>query len=39
MPRTHKPKPTDIPEAVLEHFAGPARPMSQAELLELFGAN
>ena len=32
MPRTRKPKPTDIPEAVLDHFAGPARPMSQAEV-------
>ena len=32
MPRTRKPKPTDVPEAVLDHFAGPARPMSQAEV-------
>jgi transposase-like protein len=32
MARTRKPKPTDIPEAVLDHFAGPARAMSQAEV-------
>ena len=32
MPRTRKPKPTDIPEDVLNHFAGPARPMSQADV-------
>ncbi len=32
MPRTRKPKPTDIPEEVLDHFAGPARPMSQADV-------
>ena len=32
MPRTRKPKPTDIPEEILDHFAGPARPMSQAEV-------
>jgi len=32
MPRTRKPKPTDIPEEVLNHFAGPARPMSQADV-------
>ena len=31
MPRTRKPKPTDVPEEVLDHFAGPARPISQAE--------
>jgi hypothetical protein len=31
MPRTRKPHPTDFPEEVLDHFAGPARPMSQAE--------
>jgi transposase-like protein len=31
MPRTRKPKPTDFPEAVLDHFAGPARRISQAE--------
>ena len=28
MARTRKPKPTDVPEEVLDHFAGPARPMS-----------
>lgn len=32
MPRTRKPKPPDIPEEVLDHFAGPARPMSQADV-------
>ena len=32
MPRTRKPKPTDIPEEVLNHFAGPARPTSQADV-------
>ena len=32
MPRTRKKKPTDIPEEVLDHFAGPARPMSQADV-------
>ena len=32
MPRTRKPKPTHIPEEVLDHFAGPARPMSQADV-------
>lgn len=32
MPRTRKPKPTDVPETVLDQFAGPARPMSQAEV-------
>jgi transposase-like protein len=32
MPRTRKPKPTDVPEEVLDHFAGPARPMSQADV-------
>ena len=32
MPRPRKPKPTDIPEEVLDHFAGPARPMSQADV-------
>jgi putative transposase len=32
MPRTPKPKPTDVPEAVLDHFAGPARPMSAADV-------
>ena len=32
MPRKRKPKPTDIPDAILEHFAGPARPMTAAEI-------
>ena len=32
MPRTRKPKPTDVPEEVLDHFGGPARPMSAAEV-------
>jgi len=32
MPRTRKPKPTDVPEEVLDHFAGPARPMSAADV-------
>ena len=32
MPRTRKPKPTDVPETVLDHFAGPARPMSAADV-------
>lgn len=32
MPRTRKPKPTDVPETILDEFAGPARPMSQAEV-------
>ena len=32
MPRTRKKKPTDIPEEVLDHFAGPARVMSQADV-------
>src|SRR5262245_21214554 len=32
MPRTRKPKPTDILETILDQFAGPARPMSQAEV-------
>jgi putative transposase len=31
MPRTRKPKPTDV-ETILDQFAGPARPMSQAEV-------
>jgi len=30
MPRTRK-RTSDFPEEVLDHFAGPARPMSQAE--------
>lgn len=32
MPRTRTPKPTDIPEQVLDHCAGPARPMSQVDV-------
>jgi transposase-like protein len=32
MPRTRKPKPTDVPEDVLDHFAGPARPMSPTDV-------
>jgi transposase-like protein len=32
MPRTRKRTTTDIPEEILDHFAGPARPMSQAEV-------
>jgi putative transposase len=32
MPRTRKPKPTDVPEDVLDHFAGPAGPMSPADV-------
>ena len=32
MPRTRKRKPTDVPEHVLDHFAGPARPMSAADV-------
>ena len=32
MSRTRKPKPTDVPETILDQFAGPARPMSQAEV-------
>lgn len=32
MPRMRKPKPTDIPETILDQFGGPARPMSQAEV-------
>ena len=35
MPRTRKSKPTDIPEAILEHFAGPARPMTASEIDEV----
>lgn len=31
MPRTRKSKATDFPEAILDHFAGPARRISQAE--------
>lgn len=32
MPRTRKKKPTDIPEALLERFAGPPRPMTATEI-------
>jgi putative transposase len=32
MPRTRKRKPTEIPEDILDQFAGPARPMSQADV-------
>jgi len=32
MPRIRKKKPKDIPEEVLDHFAGPARVMSQADV-------
>ena len=32
MPRTRKPKPSDVPEEILDHFAGPARPMSAADV-------
>jgi putative transposase len=32
MPRTRKPKPTDVAETILDEFAGPARPMSQVEV-------
>jgi putative transposase len=32
MPRTRKSKPTDVPEAVLDHFAGPARVMTATEV-------
>ena len=32
MPRTRKPKPTDVPESILDEFGGPARAMSQAEV-------
>lgn len=32
MPRTRKRTPTDVPEDVLDHFAGPARPMSAADV-------
>jgi transposase-like protein len=35
MPRTRKSKPTDIPDAILEHFAGPARPMTAGEIDEV----
>lgn len=32
MPLTRKPKPTEVPETILDQFAGPARPMSQVEV-------
>jgi hypothetical protein len=32
MPRTRKPKPTDVLETILDQFAGPARPMAQGEV-------
>lgn len=32
MPRTRKTKPTEIADAVLDHFAGPARPMTAADV-------
>src|SRR5919197_5062784 len=32
MPRTRKPKPTNISETLLDQFAGPARPMSQDDV-------
>jgi hypothetical protein len=32
MPRTRKPKPPDVVEDVLDHFAGPAHPMSAADV-------
>jgi transposase-like protein len=32
MSRTRKPKPPDVPQEVLDHFAGPARPMSAVEV-------
>jgi putative transposase len=32
MPRTKKAKPTDVPDAVLDHFAGPARVMTPTEV-------
>ena len=32
MPRTRKPKPSDVPEELLDYFAGPARPISQTEV-------
>jgi putative transposase len=34
MPRRRKPAPTDVPEAVLDHFAGPARIMTAPEVEE-----
>ncbi len=32
MPRRRKPKPTDVPDAVLDHFAGPARVMTATDI-------
>lgn len=32
MPRTRKPKPTDVPDAVLDYFAGPARMMTAGDI-------
>src|SRR5687768_2594832 len=32
MPRTRQKKPTDIPDALLERFAGPPRPMTETEI-------
>ena len=32
MPRRRKPKATDVPDAVLDHFAGPARVMTPTEV-------
>src|SRR5690348_1321096 len=34
MPRRRTPKPTDIPDAVLDYFAGPARVMTPGEVDE-----
>ena len=34
MPRTRQSKPTDVPDAVLDHFAGPARVMTATEVEE-----
>jgi len=34
MPRKRKEKPTDVPEAVLEYFAGPTRVMTAAEVAD-----
>jgi len=35
MPRKRRSKPTDVPEAVLEHFAGPARVMTAGDVDEV----
>jgi putative transposase len=32
MPRKRKSKPTDVPDAILDHFAGPARVMTASEV-------